>query len=154
MKTRPKTYCCTVAQSCPTLCDPMVCRTPGLPLLHCLPQLAQTHVHRSQWCHSIVLSSVSPFSCPQSFPTLGSFPVNQLFTSGGQNLRGSAWASVLPMNIQGWFPLGLTGLISFVSKGLSRVFSTTTTVQKHQFCSTQSPLWSNSHIHTSLLENP
>ena len=77
----------------------------------------------------------------------------QFFASGGQRIGASASASVLPMNIQGWFPLGLTGLISLQSKGLSRVFSNTT-VQKHQFFSTQPFLWSNSHIHTWLFENP
>ena len=87
----------------------------------------------------------------QSFPA--SFPVRQLFTSGGQSIRASALASVLPMNIQGWFPLGLTYLISLQSKGLSRLFSSTT-VQKHQFFGAQSSLWSNSHICTRLLEKP
>ena len=83
------------------------------------------------------LSSVVPFSpCLQSFPASGSFLMSQLFTSGGQSIRVSASASVLPMNIQGWFPLGLTGLISMKSKGLSRVFSNTT-IQKHQSFGTQ-----------------
>ena len=77
--------------------------------------------------------------------------MSQLFTSGGQSIAVSPSASNLPMNIQGWFPLGLTGLISLLSKGLSRVFSSTT-VWKHQFCGTQPSLWSNSHIHTWLLE--
>ena len=87
----------------------------------------------SQWCHSTISSSVVPFSHLQSFPASGSFPVSQFFTSGGQNIGVSASASVLPMNIQDWFPLGWTGWISLQSKGLSRVFSNTT-VQKHQFC--------------------
>ena len=100
------------------------------------------------WCHLTISSSVSPFSsCPQSFLASGSFPVNQLFTSGGQCIWASASSSVLPVNIQGWFPLGLTSLIPLMSKGLSRVFSNTTT-QKHQFFSAQPSLWSNSHIHT------
>ena len=87
----------------------------------------------SRWCHPTILSSVIPFSsCLQSFPTSGSFPMNQFFTSGNQSIEVSASASVLPMNIQDWFPLGRTGLISLLSKGLSRVFSNTT-VQKHQF---------------------
>ena len=91
----------------------------------------------SQWCHPIILSSVVPFSsCPQSFPTSGSFPRSQLFTSGGQRIRVSASTSVLPMNTQEWSPLGWTGWISLQSKGLSRVFSNTT-VQKHQFFCTQ-----------------
>ena len=108
----------------------------------------------SQWCHPTISSSVAPFSsCPQSFPVSGSFIMSQLFASGGQSIGVSASASVLPMNIQDWFPLGLTGLISLQSKGLSRVFSSTT-AQKHQFSSTQLSLWSNSHIHTWLLEKP
>ena len=94
-----------------------------------------------------------PFSCPQSFPSSGSFLVSWLFASGGQNIWASASASVLPMNIQGWFPLGLSGLISLLSKGLSRVFSSTT-VQKHQFFGTQPSLESSSYIHTWLLEKP
>ena len=95
------------------------------------------------WCHWTISSSVVPFSSHlQSFPASGSFPVSQLFTSDGQSIGASASASVLPMNIQGWFPLGLTGLISFQSKGLSRVFSSTT-VQNHQFFSAQLSLWSS-----------
>ena len=108
----------------------------------------------SRWCHPAISPSVIPFSsCPQSLPASGSFPVSQLFTSGGQSIRISASASVLPMNIQDWFPLGWTGWISLQSKGLSRVFSNTT-VQKHQFFTSQPSLWSNSHIHTWLLETP
>ena len=106
------------------------------------------------WCHPTISSSVIPFSsCLQSFPASGSFSMSQFFASGGQSIGVSASTSVLPMNIQDWFPLGLTDLISLQSKGLSRVFSNTT-VQKHQFFSTQSSLWSNSHIHTWLLEKP
>ena len=90
-------------------------------------------------------------SCPQFFPASGSFPVGQLFTSGGQNIGASVSASVLPFNIQILFPLGLTGLISLFSKGLPRVFSSTR-VQKHQFFSAHPSLWCNSHIHTWLLE--
>ena len=94
----------------------------------------------SQWCSLTISSSVSPFSfCSQSFPESWYFPMNWLFTSGGQSIRASASASVLPMNIQGWFPLGWTGLISMLSKRLSRVFSSTT-VQKHQFFITQPSL--------------
>ena len=104
----------------------------------------------SQWCHPTTSSSVVPFSsCLQS----GSFPVSQFFTSGGQSIRVSASASVLPMNIQDWFPLGWTGWISLQFKGLSRVFSNTT-VQKHQFFSAQLSLQSNSHNLTWLLEKP
>ena len=91
----------------------------------------------SQWGHPTISSSVVPFSsCPQSFPASESFQISQLFTSGGQSIGVSASASVLPMNIQDWSPLGWTGWISLQSEGLSRVFSNTT-VQKHQFSSTQ-----------------
>ena len=108
----------------------------------------------SRWCHLAISSSVIPFaSCLQSFPASGSFQMSQFFTSGGQNTGIWALASVLPMNIQNWFPLGWTGWISLHSKGLSRVFSNTT-LQKHQCFGTQLSLWSNSHIHTWLLENP
>ena len=106
----------------------------------------------SQWCHPTISSSVTPFSSfPQSFPASGSFPMSWFFASGDQSIGASA--SVLPMNIQGWFPLGLTGLISLQSKGLSRVLSSTT-VQKHQFFNAQPSLWSNFHIRTWLLEKP
>ena len=99
-----------------------------------------------QWCHQTISSSVIPFSsCPQSFPDSGFFPMSRLFASGGQSTGASSSASVLPMNIQGWFLLRLTGLISLRSKGLSRVFSSTT-VQKDQFFGAQPSLWSSSHI--------
>ena len=105
-------------------------------------------------CCPTILFSVVPFSsCLLSFPASGSFPVSRFFPSGGQAIGASASASILPMNIQGWFSLGLTGLISLQSKGLSRVFSNTT-VQKHQFFTTQSSLWFNSHIRTWPLEKP
>ena len=108
----------------------------------------------SRWCHPTISSSVVPFSfCLQSFPASGSFPMSGLFASGGQSIGASASASVLPMNIQDWFPLGWTGWISLQSKGLSRVFSNTT-VQTHQFYGAQLCLWSNAHIHTWLLEKP
>ena len=108
----------------------------------------------SQWCHPAISSSVVPFSsCPQSLPASGSFPVSHLFTWGGQSTGVSASASVLPMNTQGWSPLGWTGWISLQSKGLSRVFSKTT-VQKHQFFGAQLSSQSNSHIHTWPLEKP
>ena len=106
----------------------------------------------SRWCHPTISSSVIPFSsCPQSFPASKSFQMSPLFASGGQSIE--ALASVLPMNIQDWFPLGLTGLISLLSKGPSRVFSNTT-VQKHQFFGAQLSSQSNSHIHTWPLEKP
>ena len=108
----------------------------------------------SRWCHPTISSSVVPFSsCLQSFPASGSFQMSQFFVSGGPSIGVSVSASVLPINIQDWFPLGSTGWISLQSKGLSRVFSNTT-VQKHQFFGTQLSWWSNSHIHTSLLEKP
>ena len=118
------------------------------------PRACSNSCPLSQWCHPTLLSSVAPFSfCPQSLPASGSFPMSQFFASDCQSIRASASASVLPMNIQDWFPLWLTGLTSSQSKWLSRTFSNTT-VQQHQFFSTQSSLWSNSHIHTWLLEKP
>ena len=105
----------------------------------------------SWWCHPTTSSSVVPFSCLQSFPASGSFPKCGLFTSRSQRIGASVSASVLPMNIQGWFPLGLTSLISLLSRGLSRVFSSTT-VWEHQFFGAQFSLWSNSYIRTWLLE--
>ena len=106
----------------------------------------------SWWYHPTISSSVVPFSsCLQSFPASGSFSLSRFFESGGQSIGASA--SVFTMNIQDWFPLGLTGLIYLQSKGLSRVFSNTT-VPKHLFFDAQLYLWSNSHIHTWLLEKP
>ena len=108
----------------------------------------------SRWSYLTISSSVILlFSCRQSFPALGFFLMRQFFTSGGQNIGASASSSVLPVTIQDWFPLGLTVLISLQSKGLSRVFFNTT-VQKNQFFDVQPSLWSNSHIHTWLLEKP
>ena len=125
----------------------------SLPCPSLSPRVCSSSCPLSQWCHPTSSSSVTPFfSCPQSFPALGSFPMC-LFTSGGQSVGASASASVLPMNIQDWFPLGLTCLISLLSKELSRVFSRTT-IWKHQFFGTQPSLWSNSPIRTWLLENP
>ena len=107
----------------------------------------------SWWCHPTISSSATPFSsCLQSFSASRSFPMSQ-FTSSGQSIGASASASVFPMNIQDWFPLVLTDLISLLPKGLSRVFSNTT-VRKNQFFSAQLSLWSNSYIHTWLLEKP
>ena len=120
-----------VTQSCPTLCNPMDRSMPGFPVHHQLLELAQTHV-RCQWCHPTISSSVPFFPCLQSSPASGSFPMSQLFVSGGRSIGASASAPVLPMNIQDRFPLGWTDLISLLPKGLSRVFSNTT-VQKHQF---------------------
>ena len=131
----------------------MDCSTPGLPVHHQLLELAQTHVCGSgdalQPSHS--LSSPSPPAFYHS--SIRYFPVSWLFSSGSQSIGVSASASVLPVNIQDWFPLELTGLIFLQSKGLSRVFSNNT-VQKHQFFSTQLSLWFNTHIHTRLLEKP
>ena len=129
-----------IAQSCPTLCDPMDCSTPGFLVLHCLPEFAQTHVH---WISDAIKSShpllpASFSSCPQSFPASGSFPMSQLLASGGWRSIGTS-ASVLPMNIQSWFPLGLMGLTSLLSKGFSRVFNSTT-VWKRQFFGAQPSL--------------
>ena len=125
----------SVARSCPTLCDPMDCSIPGFPVHHHLPKFTQIHVHRV----SDAIQPLHPLSSP-SHPTFnlsilaasGSFLMNQLFTSDGQSIGVSASASVLPMNVQGWFPLEWTGWISLQSKTLSRVFSNTT-VWKHQF---------------------
>ena len=130
----------------------MDCSMPGLTVHHQLPEFTQT-CPLSWWCHPTISSSVVPFSsCLQSFPASGSLPMSQFFTSGGQIIQPSALTSALLMNIQDWFPAGLTALISLQSKGLSRVFSNTT-VQKHQFFGAQLCLWSNSHIHTWLLKN-
>ena len=124
----------SVTQLYPTLWDTMDCSTPGFPIQHELPELAQTHVH---WVNDAIQPShpLIAFSfCLQSFPASQSFQMSQFFTSGGQSIGTSVSASVLPMNIQDWFPLGLKGWISLQSKGLSRFFSNTT-VWKHQFFS-------------------
>ena len=116
------------------------------------PGVCSSSCPLSRWCHPTISSSAALF-CLQCFPASGSFPVSWLSTSGGQTIGASASASVFPMNIQDWFPLGLTGWISLQSKGLSKVFSNTT-VQKHQFFSALLCLWSSSHNHTWLLERP
>ena len=145
--------CCSVAQSCPTLCDPMDCSTTGFPVLHCPTVCSESSCPLSWWSHQTVSFSVFSFSsCLQPFSVSASFLMSQPFTSSGQSIGTSASASVLPMNIQDWFPLGWTGLISLLSKGLWRVFYNTT-VQKHQFFGAQLSLWSNSHIRAWLLEN-
>ena len=144
----------SVSQSCPTLCDPMDCSTPGFPVHQPTPGACSNSCTSSLWCLPTISSSIILFSsCLQSFPASGSFLVSQFFPSGGQSIDASASTSVLPMNIQKWFPLGLTNLISLQSKGLSRV-SSNTTVQKYQFFTAQLSLQSNSHIHTWLLEKP
>ena len=138
-------HCCSVAQLCPPLCDPIDCSTPGFPVHHQLLEFTQTRCPLSRWCHPSISSSAVPvYSCLQSFPASRSFLESSLFASGGQSIGVSASASVLPMNIQDWFPLGLIGLILLLSKGLSRVFFSTT-VWKHQFFSAQPSLWSSSH---------
>ena len=133
------------------LWDPVHCSMPGFPVLYCLLEFAQTHV---RWVSDAINQFIlcCPFSfCLRSFPACESFRVSQLFTSGGQSTGASASASVLPVNIQDWFPLGLTDLISLQFKGFSSIFSNTT-VQKHQFFGAQLSLKFNSHIHTWLLE--
>ena len=116
------------------------------------PRACSNSCPLSRWCHPTISCSVVPFfSSLQSFPASGSFPMSQLFAWGSQRTGVSASASVLPMNIQDWFPLGLTGLISLQFKGLSRVLSNTT-VRKHQVFGAQLSLWSNSYIHIWLLE--
>ena len=134
-------------------CDPMDCSTPGFPVHHQLPELAQTHVY---WVSDVIQPSHSLASLlllPSIFPSISVFSMNQFFSSGGQSIGASATASVLPMNDQNWFPLGLIGWISLLFKELARVFSNTT-VQKYQFFGAQLSLWSNFHIHTWLLEKP
>ena len=121
-----------------------------LPCPSLSPRVCSNSCALRWWYHPTILSSVIPFSfCFQSFPALGSFPMSQLFASGGQSIETLDSASVLPMNIQGWLPLGWTGWISLQSKGLSRVFSNTI-VQKHQFFSTQPSFWPNPHVCTWL----
>ena len=145
--------CFSVAQSCLTHSfQPHGLQHTRLPCPSPSPGACSNSCPLSQWCHPTISSSVIPFSfCLQSFPAAGSFLMSRFFSSGGQSIGALGPASVLSMNIQDWFPLGWTGRISFQSKGLSRVFSNIT-VQKHQFFSTQSSLWSNSYIHTWLLE--
>ena len=119
-------------KSCPSICDPVDCSLQASSVLHCLPEFAEVHVH---WVGDAIQPShplSAPFvSCSQSFPASGSFPVRQFFASGDQSIGASTSASVLPINIQGRFPLGWTGWISLPSKGLLRGFSRTT-IQKHQ----------------------
>ena len=121
-----------------------------LPCPSLSPRVCSNSCPLSRWCHSTISTSVIPFSsCLQSLPTSGTFPMNQLFASGGQSIGASA--TVLPMNIHGWFLLGLTGLISLLSKGLSRV-SSSTTIWRLQVFVAQPSLWSNSHTDMWLLE--
>ena len=138
---------CSVAKSCPTVCDHMDCSTPGFPVLHYLPESAQIQVH---WVNDAIQPSISSSdalfsSCPQSFPALWSFPISRLFVLGGQSTGASASASVIPKDIQGWFPLRIDW---FDLLAVQRTFK----VQKHQFFSAQLSLLSNSHIHKWLLK--
>ena len=138
-----------VQLSCPTLCYLMDYSKAGSSVLHYLQEFTQIHVH---WLGDTTQPShpLPPLLPSSIFPRIKSFPMSQLFTSNGQSTGASA--SVLPMNIQGWFPLVLTGLISLQSKEFSRVFSSIIT--KLKFFSTQPSLWSNSHISTWLLQKP
>ena len=139
----------SVTQLCPTL-RPHELQHARLPCPSPAPGVYSNACPLSQWCHPTISSSAVSFSsCLQSFPTSGYFPISQFFTSGGQSIGVLASASVFPMNIQDWFPLGWTGWISLQSKGLSRVFSNTT-VQKHQFFGAQpssSPSLTSIHDH-------
>ena len=149
---RPLYQFSSVTQSCATLCDPMDWSMPGLPVHHQPPELTQTHVH---WVGDAIQPShplSSPLLPPSIFPS-GSFPTSQFFASGGQSIGVSALASFLPKNTQEWSSLGWTCWISLQSKGLSRIFSNTT-VQKHQFFSTQLSSQSNFHIHMWPLGKP
>ena len=139
--------CCLVPKSCPTLCDPMDFRR-ALSISQSWLKFMSSEL--GMLPNHLIFCQ--PFSfCLHSFPASGSFPMSQLFVSRGQRMGASAL--VLPMNNQGWFPLGVTGLLPLLSTGLSRVFSSTT-FQKHQFFSSQPSLWSNSPMHTWLLEKP
>ena len=145
-------WCCSVTKLCLAVCEPMNCSMLSSPVLYYLLEFGSNSCLLSQWCHPTISSSFAPFSSfLRSFPASQSFPVCWFFASGSQIIGASASASVLPINIQGWFPLGLTGLISLLSKGLSRVFSSTT-VWKHQFFGAQCSLWFNSHFQIWLLE--
>ena len=135
----------SVPQSGPTLFDPMDCSTPGLPVHHQLPKFTQTHAH---WVGDVIYpfhALLSPSPLAFSLSQNQGLQMSWFFTSGGQSIGVSTSTSILPMNIQGWFPLGWTGWISLLSKGLSRVFSSTT-IWNHQLFSTQPVLSSNSHI--------
>ena len=130
--------------------QPQGLHTPGSTVLRSL-RVCSNSCALSQWCYLTISSSATHFFCLQFFLASRSFPMSQLFTSGGQSFGASASVSVPPMNIQSWFSLGLLSLISLLSRGLSRDFSSTT-VQNHQFFGAQPSLWSNSHIHTWLRE--
>ena len=142
-------YCFSVTLSCLTVCDPMDCSTPGLPVP---PIVCPSSCSLHQWCRPAISSPDALFSfCPQSFPASGTFPVSCPLTSDVQNTGASA--SVIPVNIQGWSPLRLTGLISLLSKGIPGVFSSTID-QRHQFFGVLPSLQSSSHNHTWPLGRP
>ena len=132
---KPNVHCsniCSVARLCLTLCNPMDWGTPGSSVLHYLPKLCPLN----WWCYLTISSPGAPFFCLQYFPASGSFPRSQLFSSSGESAAASASASVLPKNIQGWFPLGLIGLISLLPKGLSiQLWCPSITIQNHQLFS-------------------
>ena len=133
-------YCCSVAKLCPILW-PHELQHARLPCPSLSPRVCLNSCPLNRWCHPAISFSVIPFSsCPESLPESGSFLMSQFFASGDQSIGASASASVLPKHILGWFPLGLTGWISLLSKGLSGVFSSAR-VLKHQFFSVW-PLWS------------
>ena len=148
-------YFCHFLFSCEVMSNslrPYVLQHAQLPCSLLFPTVCSDLCPLSQWCSLTISSSTALFSfCLQPFPSSGSFPMSQLFILGGQIIGASA--SVLPMNIQGWFPLGLTSLISLQSKEFSRVFSSTI-IRNHKFCSTESSLWFTSHVCTWVLEKP
>ena len=143
--------CCSVAKSSPTLQAHELQHT-WLPCPSLSPGVCSNSCPLSQWCY-LISHPLLPSSFAFSLSQYQSFSMSWLFLLAGQSIGASVSASVLSMNIQGWFPLGLTGSISLLFKGLSRIFSSTT-VQKHQFFDAQPSLWSNSHIHKWLLEKP
>ena len=144
--------CCSVTKSYLTLWDSMDGSTPGFSVLHFLLLLKFMSIEPVMLSNHLILCC--PFSfCLESFPASESFPMSQLLASGGQSIGASALATVLPMNTQGWFVLGLIDLISVQARGLSGVFSSIT-IQKHQFFGVQPSLWSNSHPYICLLEKP
>ena len=140
--------CCSINKSRPALCNPMDCSMLGFPVLHCLPRVCINSCPLSRWYHPPISSSVVPSSsCLQSFPALGSFPTSWLFASGSQKYWSFSFIISPSYEHSGSISLWLTSLISLQSKGLSRLFSSTT-VWKHQFFGAQPSLWSSSHIHT------
>ena len=148
-------YCCCwpVTQSCLTLHNPMDCSTPGFPVLHHLPELAQTMSIKSVMPSNHLILCRPLSLLPSIFPSISVFSNESVLHFRWPKYWSFSFSISPSVNIQDWFPLGWTGLISLQSKGLSRVFSNTT-VQKHQFLGAQPSLGFNSHIHTWLLEKP